>query len=313
MKQSANNAVVVGLLKSKEVRYGQNKNGDYISLKLTIESKLADDKVNVQRVECFAAATSKVLYKGFQTVANEYKTIDENGRENADRIKVTGSISLNEYVGSDGEFKSFPKISGIFVNRLDAGNVNPDECGVVLECVVDNVIDEVGKEGFPSGRLSVKILTVGYNDRISEFEDVKVGADLAPQFKKLFPVGTTAKFSIALYNYAEIDESQQAQEAAVPGFGQTFSNIDTTVRNFVNEKVIIGGDMPIVLGAYSKEDIENMKKLREVAKAEIMQTAPNLGGQSLQSGFGSGFEASTPQASTPQTDIPAIDDSDLPF
>ena len=308
MKQSINNAVVVGLLKSKEVRYGQNKNGDYISLKLTIESKLADDKVNVQRVECFAAATSK-LYKGFQTVANEYKTIDENGRENADRIKVTGSISLNEYVGSDGEFKSFPKISGIFVNRLDAGNVNPDECGVVLECVVDNVIDEIGKEGLPSGRLSVKILTVGYNDRISEFGDVKVGADLAPQFKKLFPVGTTAKFSIALYNYAEIDESQQAQEAAVPGFGQTFSNIDTTVRNFVNEKVIIGGDMPIVLGAYSKEDIENMKKLREVAKAEIMQTAPNLGGQSLQSGF----EASTPQASTPQTDIPAIDDSDLPF
>ena len=312
MKQSINNAVVVGLLKSKEVRYGQNKNGDYISLKLTIESKLADDKVNVQRVECFAAATSK-LYKGFQTVANEYKTIDENGRENADRVKVTGSISLNEYVGSDGEFKSFPKISGIFVNRLDAGNVNPDECGVVLECVVDNVIDEIGKEGLPSGRLSVKILTVGYNDRISEFGDVKVGADLAPQFKKLFPVGTTAKFSIALYNYAEIDESQQAQEAAVPGFGQTFSNIDTTVKNFVNEKVIIGGDMPIVLGAYSKEDIENMKKLREVAKAEIMQTAPNLGGQSLQSGFGSGFEASTPQVSTTQSDLPEIDDSDLPF
>lgn len=312
MKQSINNAVVVGLLKSKEVRYGQNKNGDYISLKLTIESKLADDKVNVQRVECFAAATSK-LYKGFQTVANEYKTIDENGRENADRIKVTGSISLNEYVGSDGEFKSFPKISGVFVNRLDESNVNPDECGVVLECVVDNVIDEIGKEGLPSGRLSVKILTVGYNDRISEFEDVKVGADLAPQFKKLFPVGTTAKFSIALYNYAEIDESQQAQEAAVPGFGQTFSNIDTTVKNFVNEKVIIGGDMPIVLGAYSKEDIENMKKLREVAKAEIMQTAPNLGGQSLQSGFGSGFEASTPQASTTQSDLPEIDDSDLPF
>ena len=312
MKQSVNNAVVVGLLKSKEVRYGQNKNGDYISLKLTIESKLADDKVNVQKVECFAAATSK-LYKGFQTVVNEYKTIDENGRENADRIKVTGSISLNEYVGNDGEFKSFPKINGIFVNRLDEGNVNPDECGVVLECVVDNVIDEIGKEGLPSGRLSVKILTVGYKDRISEFEDVKVGSDLAPQFKKLFPVGTTAKFSIALYNYAEIDETQQAQESAVPGFGQTFSNIDTTIRNFVNEKVIIGGDMPIVLGAYSKEDIENMKKLREVAKAEIMQTAPNLGGQSLQSGFGSGFEASSPQASTTQSDLPAIDDSDLPF
>ena len=65
------------------------------------------DKVHENKIRLWAKNTSK-LYNSYVTVANEYKTIAEHGADAADRVKITGSLEMNEYYSSNaGEIKTY--------------------------------------------------------------------------------------------------------------------------------------------------------------------------------------------------------------
>ena len=285
MRESKNKLVIIGTLKDKKVNYGTTKAGDdYISIDLTIESDV-DGKISANRVSLWSKQSSK-LAKGFNTVAEEYKTIAEHGKENADRVKVTGSYEMNEYV-KDGELKTSTRAKGLFVSRVD--DSVSDVAGVEIECVIVNSLPEM-KDGKMTGRNLTKVFSVGYNNSVNEFDNIIVEKELVSQFQQLFPIGTTANFHIRLDNYAEVEETK-TQETPL-AFGTMLSGIgSSTVKNFVNEKVIVGG-LPIVVGKYTNEEIQEMKKLRELARNEKIQapatpiTSSNTTTASTTQGFG---------------------------
>ncbi|MGL5625252.1 hypothetical protein, partial [Cetobacterium sp.] len=147
------------------------------------------------------------------------------------------------------------------------------------------------------GRLKVRLLSVGYNEKINEFNDVIVEKELAGAFKNYFKVGSTAKLSIAFNRYVEVKEVQ----ASMQSFGTTFTNASTT-KNYINEKIIIGGE-PVMIGAYTVEQIRTMKQLRELSKQEKLSAPPTPNsGDGLASGF-----------SNPSDNTKIPKDSDLPF
>lgn len=265
MREAQNKLTIVGTLKDKKVKYGTTKAGDaYISVDLTVQSE-EQGKINVHKVNLWAKQSSK-LAKGFNTVAEEYKTINEHGAEAADRIQVDGSLDMNEYV-KDGELKTFTKIKGIFVSRVD--ETVADVSGVKIECVVMNNQPEI-KNGTTTGRVLTKLFSVGYNNSINEFNNVVVEKELAQQYQQMFPVGTTANFFVRLDNYVVVEETAQAENAPM-AFGQALAGVGaSTVKNYVNENVIVGG-LPVVMGKYTNEDIQEMNKLRELAKNEKLQ------------------------------------------
>lgn len=281
LRQCFNALTVIGTLKSKNVTFGTTANGEStISIDLIVVSNDAD-KVHENRVKLWAKNTSK-LYNSYVTVANEYKTIQQNGEE-ADRVKITGSLEMNEYYSSTSqELKTFNSLRGVFVNRVNQDL--QDEVGAVVECVITGTVDEISKEGVPTGRKKVNILTVGYNSAIHELQNVVVPKELAQQFSQIYPINSTGKLYIKVNNYAE--KVEQEVEKPVLGFGTTLTNMpDTVVNNYINELVIIGGDTPNVANRFTAEQINEMKKQRELSRNEKLQPAP-----STPSGFGAGFQ-----------------------
>ena len=305
MREAKNQLTIIGTLKSKEVINGVTAAGaETITVNLTIISE-TDGKIHENKVKLWAKETSK-LAKGYHTVANEYKTTDKDGKENADRIKITGSLEMNEYVSRDGELKTFNNLRGVFVERVTDPNVK-DEVGAAVECIVLGYIDEISKTGTPTGRKRVSLYTVGYNSSVHEFQNVFVTAELAQQFARLYQPNSTGRLFIKVHNYVEIEQNQQVPVVQPTlGFGTQLDNMpgDNVIKNYVNELVIIGGDMPATANRYTMEDITEMKKVRELATQEKMSVAPTPPAkENTPSGFGSGFE--TPEA--------PISDGDMPF
>ena len=300
LRQCFNSLTVVGTLKSKKVTYGTTSNGDNtISLELTVASNDVD-KVHENRIKLWAKNTSK-LYNSYVTVANEYKTIAENGADQADRVKITGNLEMNEYFSTNaGEIKTYNNLKGVFVNRLDKDL--KDEVGAVVECVITGVTDEISKEGTPSGRKKVNILTVGYNSSIHEIQNVVVEKELANDFIRMYPLNSTGKLYLKVNNYAVKNETEDVKPTI--GFGTALSNMpDESIKDYVNEIVIVGGDTPNVANRFTPEQINEMKKLREMSRNEKMNSAPATP-PAAPSGFGTGFDTGFNSSATDAGDMP---------
>lgn len=305
MRESKNQLTIIGTVKSKEVKEGYTMAGAAtISVNLTIVSKV-DGKIHENKVRLWAKETSK-LAKGYHTVATKYKAIDNDGKENADRIKITGSLEMNEYISRDGELKTFNNLRGVFIERVTDPNVK-DEIGAAVECAVLGYIDEISKEGTPTGRKKVSLYTVGYNSSVHELQKAFVPAELAQAFTRLYQPNSTGTLFIKANNYVEVEENPQVQVTQPTlGFGSHLDNMpDNVIKNYVNELIIIGGDLPEIANKYTPEDITEMKKIRELSRQEKMSTAPTPPARQASNGFGSGFE-------TPETPV-KYNDNDIPF
>lgn len=291
MRQSLNRVRIVGTVKSLKTYEGTTKKGEpFISLDLVVTSKIAD-KIMENKVSFWTKRSSK-LANGYLTASNEYKSIDEYGEENATRVIIDGNYEMNEYISQTGEFKSFPKIKGVFVNRVKDDVEIADAVELKLECVVKDVQKEIGKDGLVTNRLRTKLLSVGYNDQISEFSNIIVGEEIANDFMRLFPVGTTARLNLNINNYVIVKEQEQQAVQAPTGFGQQLSSIteNHVIKEYVNETIIIGGDNPVIEGAYTQDEFNQMMKLRELAIREITNSVPATPPSSgFGTGFGSGF------------------------
>lgn len=310
LRQCFNALTVVGTVKSKEVKYG-NLNGDTtISVDLLIASK-EDDKIHENKIRLWAKSTSK-LYNSYVTVANEYKSMNEHGAD-ADRVRISGSLEMNEYL-SGTELKTYNNLKGVFVNRLDKDL--KDEVGAVVECVVTGISDEINKDGMPTGRKKVQIMTVGYNSSIHEIQNVIVEKELAAQFVQMYPVNSTGKLYLKVNNYEIIDETKQEDKPNV-GFGNALSNMpDSIAKDYVREVIIVGGDAPNIANRFTLEQIEEIKKQRELSRNEKLNSAPSQS----PSGFGNGFNQNSGNTQNNQGGFntfgssgDTMDDDNMPF
>lgn len=308
LRECDNRAVIVGKLKEIETKYDKTKDGtntDTISVKLVVvtNENLPDGnkRLHENTVRLWAKKTSK-LFSSYQTVANEYKSMKTHG-DKADMVQITGSFELNEYA-KDGQLKTSNNIRGVFVNRLEGENII-EEVGAEVECVVTGISDEM-KDGKMTGRKKVNLLSVGYNSRIHEYQNVFVQPELANDFARTFPINSTAMFIFKVDNYSiEVENKQQNQQSAL-GFGRGLNTQFGIVKNYFNETIIIGGSAPYVdAKKFTNEQIAEMKKLREMAQAEALKSAPATPPITSRTGFGTsfdgGFETTGDVSNAPQT------------
>ena len=87
LRQATNSIVIIGTLKALDVKEGSKDGVKSISMTATISSKVGD-QVHENKVNFFAKENSK-LYKGYKTMATEYKV--EKDRE----IKSNEEIDVN--------------------------------------------------------------------------------------------------------------------------------------------------------------------------------------------------------------------------
>lgn len=310
LRQLQNTVEIVGTLKSKDLEVKTSKAGNkYMSGKLVVASKF-DGKINEQIVKVFIMASSK-LFKGIETVMNEYKTIEKDGKDEADRVRITGELKLNEYYNSQGSLNSYNEIKGVFFNRLDDSNDQPDKAIASIETVVESFVEKLDKDQLPTGEYTINGFTVGWGNEVIELKNTIVKPELAQAFIDLYPAGSTGRLTLKLNNYVEVEETQ-VEQAPTHGFG-TKETIENVVKNFVNNIEVIGGDMPYFgTKEYTPEEIENAKQVRNLALQQMQQPAPST--PQTNTGFGHGSSTSPSMSEKELNDLLPTDlgNSDMP-
>lgn len=288
LEQLKNNVEVIGTLKSLSLEEKTSKNGKEMIIGNVVVEVKDGDKVNnvfmnvLQMKFKKDGVTVQKPFTSLQTVMSEYKTIDDHGRENADVVRITGQYDVNEYYTEEGEFRSRKQLRTRFFNRLDDKEV-AQKALVSIDLVVKSIQDEIDADGLVTGRLKVNGFNVGYNGKYIPLDDLIVNEDLAQPFRQLYFEGTTGLVTIQVNNYAETEIVEVEQPAH--GFGSTEKVEDKIVNNYVNEYVIIGGDIPYNgTSELLPEDIEEAEKARKV---DLQAMKSNMSAPAQPTGFGS--------------------------
>lgn len=213
-------------------------------------------KEDVHTVSVFANKVNKEgkesgLYKGIQTMKNEFKSVAEY-KEDADKVRIeTGKLGLNEYVGQDGLLKSYPQISANFINRLKATDTFEPKAKFTLEMCVAGVSEEK-KNGEETGRAILKGYVSGYEGRVFPFETVVEGERAVDYVTGNYEKGST----VTVYGVIVNQKIVNTKEVEV-GFGKPQEKIE---RKTVREYKVISGTEPIDSDEEKALDTKLIKK-----------------------------------------------------
>jgi hypothetical protein len=291
LPQLANSVEIVGTLKSMDLAIKESKNKkNYVKGKVIVLVR-EDEKVHEHEVEIFQMESSK-LFKGIKTMMNEYKTLEVHGEE-ADRIRVTGEVEINEYYNKEDELKSFNQIKGVFFNRLEADDTTPDKAIASVEVVVKGFAPKIIEETGEIEHYNVSAFTIGYGEKVIELKRAIVSDALAGPMQDLYHEGATGRLTFKLNRYAE-KKQVEAQEpvSMAHGFGSEETVEATRVfERTINNYEITGGDVPFDdEKALDEEQIADAARKLALAREELKASrgtkAPDTPATNKPTGFG---------------------------
>jgi hypothetical protein len=315
LKELMNNIRVTGTLKSVDLEVKPNKKDPKVkqimgSIVVMVEDA-ANGRVHEHEINLFAKDSSK-LFKGYNTVKNEFKAADVVGKENADRVTVVGSIDENLYMGQDGELREFNRNRGLFVNRVTEQET-ADEAIAQIELVITGLREKTDSEGIETGEFAIDAFTVGYNNGVTKLRNLVVGTDLADVITENYEVDSTGKLTFAMNNYVEFEEQEDSDpfEEEEGGFGVQVDISNGPIKKYVRELRVIGGFPPYAdERALEEEDIKFAKQIRALKVQEVKNSVPATPPASQSGAGGFGVNTTDPFASDGTIDI---SDDDLPF
>lgn len=226
-------------------------------------------------------------YAGLVTVKDTVVSIadtEKNKELTPTRVRVTGSMELNEYVGQDLQLRSFSSIQGRFVNRLEADDQSENKAEFDVEGLVGKVIDEFDRDGVETGRKKVTLLIPLYSSVIP-VEFVVGEGQGADYIEENFLNGTSVRVYGDVVNFRK-----ETKREVVMGFGE--NKIETDV-SFVNENLIKGGsiyeeglhDSKIIDAELVKQKLVEREVHLENLKTRAQQRQQGGGGKP-KTGFG---------------------------
>ena len=276
-----NIACVSGTLVGKQVKNGVGKNGEYISVELTLRT----DENSEHRVKMFSNKLTKdgnvsKLYESTMTVANEYKSADVVGMENADKVHVNqGEISTNRYISKAGDLVEQTQISAKFCNRHESGDFNA-RAEFSLVGVVDSVAQKTNEDG-EIELLKIKLnVPRGFNNQIEQVEVVIREQSAFDYIMESFQKWEVVKVGGQIVNKVETKQEKVEQV----GFGTMPELKTSTVR--VRELLATGGHVlegMNELQYYTQEEIQegikllNQKIVELKSKPVTTTTTPQVG------------------------------------
>lgn len=232
-----NNVRLMGELVSKNVhRRNENTADETLSLEVVVRTGESEEHV----VSYFAYKYGKgadgkrvinkdkisKLFTGYETVVNEFKTMEDSEDGKGEIVDIKGELSKNRYVDKNsGQLKEFDKIKGVFCSRVkDMSKYTP--CAVWdahmhITKIKEDVKDNTGEYVVVTGMI------VGYTEEEYDFriysEKTRKG------FLKKFDEHDSAKFEGRIVNrpdeavsVEEVDEDDNwGEEMEVSASGNT--------------------------------------------------------------------------------------------
>lgn len=281
VKQTENKAFIVGVLKKKEIEFKPTKTTGKLRasgyLTLVIDTTVGKGEVKV-RVDQYAEKKdggANSLYKALQTVAQQYKSIEEVGENGvADTIKIEGSLNDETYYSTKKEeFVEKLELKALFINRVDAST--PHCCKVVFEGRISN-ITPIGSE------LEVETIGIGYEGVAVPIKAI-IPQHLVAAFQGRYNVGCTTTLNIAIIN--EVTTKVLQEEV---GFGE---GIGEVIETYTTKRTIFGGGTPKFEGVPGAISLETTKQGIAIREQKLQEKKDNAiknsqGGATMDAGFG---------------------------
>ncbi|MGD7046971.1 hypothetical protein FZC83_01920 [Rossellomorea marisflavi] len=302
LREAENKVEIEGLL--LEVRHQEWKSKEGLNIELDIE--VGENEIHtVHGMSKYKKkdGSDNGIAKGYLTVIDEYKSVADVGREDADKVRVSqGKIELNEYFGQDGMLKSFPQIRSNFFNRLAPTDEYAPKAEFDVEMVVAKISEEKNKDQEETGRVKLKGFIPLFGGTVIPFEFV-VSEEGSEYVEQNYEKGETVNVFGKIINFKE---SKTVKKAAAFG-----ADKEVTTYNTVREYLITGGGEPYEEDnkkAYDPELIGKALTEREVYLEELKKRNTQSSGTSEEkkkSAFGGG--------STKKKEKSKISSDELPF
>lgn len=241
---------IEGILSEKNLEIVQVDGKNVIRGELSIQTDEHNFvPVNVYISQMTKNNTENKAYKGMVTVMENYKSVAEVGREEADRVRITSKqgISPNTYFDESGNQHDSVRYQTNFINRLkDGEEPNPKatfEVEVYIQSITPEIVtNEDGSE--ETGRLKVFGYMPTYNSiepltlivPVSYVDEEGDEIEVASAFETTFEPGQTARFFGDLVN-----ERITVTETIPVAFGKPRTKTKTS---YTNELVINGASDP---------------------------------------------------------------------
>ena len=242
LRQADAKVTVAGIVSDKKLEM-KTENG-VRTIEGTITIKTSDTNFVQMRVRCADKkkdGTENKTFTGVMTVMNEYKSIADNGADEADRVRTSGQINLFRNNNNGNEIVSY---TSNFFNRIKPNQDYEPKAEFEVEMYIKTLVPEMNKDGEETGRYKI----VGWIPTFNGIEPLElfVPEELADVVSNTYEPKQTARF------YGEIVQNVTYETIERP---MAFGVKKETKANFINELVVTGGSP-----AYNAETEEEVVK-----------------------------------------------------
>lgn len=308
LRQAENKVELVGFvaenkLEIKEFTAKDGTGTKYNALTGTLKIKVAENENHVVRF--FAKELRKdgqpnQQFAGLVTVKDTVVSIadlGDNPEAKPTKVKVTGSMDLNEYYSQDGQLRSNPQVQGRFVNRLDADDPTENKATFDIEGVVEKLMDETDRQtGEETGRKKLTLIVPLYNSVVPiEFMLEGDGAEYAEDH---FTRGASINLVGNMINFRK-----ETTKKIEMGFG---SKEETKVEFNEERQVVSGGVYEEGMHDAKIFDVDLIKEAlvkRNVYLEGLKTSSQNRTQDNKPQGFGGATTPSKPATSSPVPDV----------
>lgn len=284
LREAENKVFIEGIVSEVNLEIKQINGKDAITGDIVVQ--ISDDAICT--VDVFSSKFKKdgsenSVFKGLCTVKDEYKSIAKVGKDEADKVRISGAkLVVNDYYNNAGMLKSDVKVQTNFINRLKAGEELNPKATFEVETFIHKIADQVDtKTGEVTGNKIISGLVPVYNGKIVPMDFIVNDPEIIQGVESLYEPGQTIKL------YGDVNISITTIKTLVPvAIGKPKEVINTVTTR---ELIVTGGSEPYTEdnpNVFSIETIKNAMAVRTEMLEELKKKkdAPkNSGGKTASS------------------------------
>lgn len=286
IRQAENNVKIEGILSEVDLNYGSFKKkttGETINsiggtIKIQVNQNINGETVMLEvPVHMFSSeltnkGTKNPAYQNIEKIKNEFTSIAAaGGVQGADAVRITGaSISMNEFVGRNGEVVSYPRITASFATKISQTEMKP-EATFSATFVVGKKTPEVDKDGVETGRYKITGVLPQYGGKVDVVEFITANPKVIEAINQYWSENDTVS-AIGRLNFSSHKETVLKEV----DFGEPQEQVRTYS---VSELVITGGSAAPMDGerAYDMSEIKDALVDRNARLEKMKQDAATKG------------------------------------
>ncbi len=297
IREAENRVKIEGILSEVNIEPTSfNKNGRQVEalrgvIYVNVTQKISGEEKNLTiPIHMFApkltnAGRPNPAYESIKKVADEYVSIAAAGSEDgADRVRITSAkITMNEYYSQDGRLISFPRITASFVTRI-----RKEDCEQMAtfttEFVVAKKMDEVNRNGEPTGRYRIDAILPQYGGKVDVVPFFAQSEGVINAISQYWEIGDTVKANGRL-NFSSKTETVLKEV----DFGEPIEE-SRTVN--VSDLIITGGSQEPLDGEFAFDNGEiqtalaqRKERLESQKNRDMSRTSTKAAPPANRSGF----------------------------